>query len=446
MDAIPQDTIAALATPIGRAGVGIIRVSGPQTRHIAQQILGKLPQARYAEYLPFKNKNGETLDIGIALFFSEPNSFTGEDVLELQGHGGTLVMDLLLQTVIDCGARMAKPGEFSERAFINDKMDLTQAEAIADLIDAGSRQAVQSALNSLQGKFATTINEMVMQVTQLRVYVEAAMDFPDEEIDFISEGRIAEKIEALNIHLNNILDAAEQGSLLREGIQLVLVGQPNAGKSSLLNALSGDDTAIVTEIPGTTRDVIRETIYLQGIPLHIIDTAGLRDSQDQVEQEGIRRTWQAIERAHVALIVIDDTQGLTESDQKIINQLPGHLILIKVFNKVDITGRYNDDDNLSVAVSAKFGTGLENLKTLLRDKLGYHTTSEGVFSARRRHLDALHEAAEHVSSAQTYLQSQQAEFVAEELRLVQEALGRITGLVSSDDLLGEIFSSFCIGK
>jgi len=444
------DTIAAQATPSGRGGVGIIRVSGPAVQRIATTILGHCPKPRYAEFLAFQDLQQQVIDEGIALYFPSPHSFTGEDVLELQGHGGPVVMDLLLHTVIAAGARLARPGEFSERAFLNEKLDLAQAEAIADLIDAGSSQAARSALRSLQGEFSRIVHELVAEVTRLRVYVEAAMDFPEEEIDFLSEGNVAGQLQALQQRLDHILQQAQQGSLLKEGIRMVLAGQPNAGKSSLLNALAKREAAIVTEIPGTTRDVIREEIHLDGIPVHIIDTAGLRESGDVVEQEGIRRTWQAIEQADAMMLILDDREGLTAADEKILAAVPAGMPVVRVHNKIDLSGRtagaVSDSAMTSVAVSAKLGLGLEQLVSTIKTLAGYQPSGEGVFMARRRHLHALERASRHLQQAYDQARSRQAELVAEELRAVQERLGEITGEFTSDDLLGEIFSQFCIGK
>lgn len=444
------DTIAAQATPAGRGGVGIIRVSGPAARQIAETMLGHCPSPRLAEFLKFRDDKANLVDEGIALFFPAPNSFTGEDVLELQGHGGPVVMDMLLHTVVAMGARLARPGEFSERAFLNDKLDLAQAEAIVDLINAGSVQAARSALHSLQGDFSRVIHALVESVTRLRVYVEASMDFPDEEIDFLSEGRVAEQINRCQQQLTEIVVQAKQGSLLREGIRLVLAGQPNAGKSSLLNALAKREAAIVTEIPGTTRDVIREEIQLDGLPVHIIDTAGLRESTDRVEQEGIRRTWDAIEQADGVLFLLDDREGVTQADEKIRSALPAGLPVIMIFNKIDLSGRspgeYQNEIDEQYAISARDGQGLEQLVIGIKKLAGYRNAGEGQFMARRRHIDALSRAAEHLEFAQEHVSIGQGELVAEELRIVQDCLGEITGKLSSDDLLGAIFSQFCIGK
>ena len=451
MSRLPKvDTIAALATPPGRGGVGIIRVSGPLASHVAQATLGHCPKPRYAEYLPFHDPRGNVLDQGLALYFSAPHSFTGEDVLELQGHGGPVVMDMLLHSVIQHGARMARPGEFSERAFLNDKLDLTQAEAIADLIDAGSEQAARTALRSLQGAFSAAIHELVADVTRLRVYVEAAMDFPEEEIDFLSEGRVADQVQGLQGRLDAIMAQAQQGSLIREGINVVLVGQPNAGKSSLLNALSKREAAIVTDIPGTTRDVLREEILLDGLPLHILDTAGLRESGDIVEQEGMRRTWQAVEHADLLVVLVDDALGFTEVEQSILNRVGSKLYRVVLYNKCDKTGRpigiMSDEPYPMLAISATQGDGLTELSATIRRLVGMQQQSEGSFMARRRHLTALQLAATHLQQAANQAQQREGELVAEELKQVQQHLGEITGEVSSDDLLGEIFSSFCIGK
>ena len=450
MTADSIDTIAAQATPSGRGGVGIIRVSGPGTRVIAQAVLGHCPTPRYAEFLRFRDPQQRVIDEGIALFFPGPHSFTGEDVLELQGHGGPVVMDMLLQSVLAQGARLARPGEFSERAFLNDKLDLAQAEAIADLIDAGSDQAARSALRSLQGEFSRIVHELVAAVTQLRVYVEAAMDFPDEEIDFLSEGKVVEKILSLQQRLAVILEQAQQGSLLKEGVRLVLAGQPNVGKSSLLNRLAQREAAIVTAIPGTTRDVIREEIQLDGVPLHIIDTAGLRESEDPVEQEGMRRTWQAIEQADGMLLLMDDRQGLTSGDEAILRAVPPSLPVILVYNKIDLSGRVAGEvvgqTYPGIALSAKQGEGLDGLVSAVKAMAGLQSSAEGTFMARRRHLAALERAGLHLQQAYDQAQAGYAELVAEELKAVQDRLGEITGEVSNDELLGLIFSQFCIGK
>ncbi|MCW8900919.1 MAG: tRNA uridine-5-carboxymethylaminomethyl(34) synthesis GTPase MnmE [Gammaproteobacteria bacterium] len=445
-----RDTIAAIATPPGRGGVGIIRVSGPLAKPIAEAILGKLPQPRFADYLPFLDQDKNVIDSGLALYFVGPNSFTGEDILELQGHGGPVVMDLLLQRVINLGARIAQPGEFSERAFLNDKVDLAQAEAIADLIEAGSEQAAKSAVKSLQGEFSRWIDESVEALTLLRIYVEAAIDFPEEEIDFLSDGHVTTSLKNILLEMDKIFASAQQGVLLRDGMRVVLIGQPNTGKSSLLNALAGRDSAIVTHIAGTTRDVLREEINIDGMPLHIIDTAGLRESDDVVEQEGIKRTWIEIEQADRALLLVDDKTGITAEDEEIRQKLPGSLEVTIVRNKIDLTGiqaSINENRHSEIALSAKSGQGIDLLRDHLKKIMGYTGLTEGVFLARRRHLDALIRAKDFVLSGQAQLQESKAgELLAEDLRQAQQALGEITGFVSSDELLGKIFSSFCIGK
>jgi len=447
MTAINTDTIAAIATPPGRGGVGIIRVSGPLVTKISEDILGKTPQPRFADYLPFLDQNNKTIDSGIALYFVAPNSFTGEDVLELQGHGGPVVMDLLLQRVVNLGARIAKPGEFSERAFLNDKVDLAQAEAIADLIEAGSEQAAKSAVKSLQGEFSRWVDESVEALTHLRMYVEAAIDFPEEEIDFLSDGHVTSSLENILAEMDKIFASAQQGVLLRDGMRVVLIGQPNTGKSSLLNTLAGRDSAIVTDIAGTTRDVLREEINIDGMPLHVIDTAGLRESSDIVEQEGIKRTWKEIDQADRALLLVDDKYGITEDDDKIRQRLPKSLEITLIHNKIDLSNSAASINDNEIALSAKTGDGVDLLRDHLKKIMGYTGLTEGVFLARRRHLDALIRAKECVLNGQTQLQESKAgELLAEDLRQAQHALGEITGFVSSDELLGKIFSSFCIGK
>jgi len=444
------DTIAAQATPVGRGGVGIIRISGPKAANIAQAMLGKMPRPRYAEYLPFHDANNAILDAGIALYFPAPHSFTGEDVLELQAHGGPVILDMLLQTVFGHGARQARPGEFSERAFLNDKLDLVQAEAIADLIEAGTAEAARAALRSLQGEFSEAIRNLVEAVTQLRIFVEAAIDFPEEEIDFLVSGQVEARLQHQLSLLQTIKMKAQQGSILKEGIHVVLAGQPNAGKSSLLNALSGRETAIVTPIAGTTRDVVREEINLDGVPLHIIDTAGLHASSDPVEQEGMRRTWQAIQQADCIILLVDDMRGWQVEDDKILQQLPAQLSVIVAHTKIDITnklaGIIQRTPILHINVSSKSGEGLADLTQVLKDKVGFTTTESGTFMARRRHLIAIEYAELALHQALKLTKLKQGDLIAEELRQVQLHLGEITGTVSSDELLGKIFASFCIGK
>ncbi len=441
------DTIAAVATPPGRGGVGIIRISGKQAPELASAILGSLPSPRKASHRLFRAADGTPLDDGIALYFPAPNSFTGEDVLELQGHGGTVVLDMLLKRCVELGARLARPGEFSERAFLNDKLDLAQAEAIADLIDSGSEQAARSALRSLQGEFSEAVNILLTGLIELRVYVEAALDFPDEEIDFLADNEVTRRLESIKQQLQTIFRKARQGSLLRDGMHLVIVGRPNAGKSSLLNALAGQETAIVTDIAGTTRDVLRERINLDGMPLHIVDTAGLRDSDDPVEKIGIERAWKEIERADLILLLVDDTRHDEPENADILARLPSHLPRITVHNKIDLSGKEPGKQGEHIYISAKHDQGMEALRVELKTRMGYQGEAEDTFIARRRHLQALEETQQAVDRAEFQLREFNAgELMAEELRLAQDALGQITGRFTPDDLLGEIFSSFCIGK
>ncbi|MFO7602620.1 MAG: tRNA uridine-5-carboxymethylaminomethyl(34) synthesis GTPase MnmE [Gammaproteobacteria bacterium] len=444
------DTIAAQATPAGRGGVGIVRISGPACQGLAQQLLGKLPPPRYAQYGAFYDDVGKVLDEGIALYFPAPHSFTGEDVLELQGHGGPVVLDLILQHIYSLGVRPARPGEFSERAFLNDKLDLAQAEAIADLIDAGSQQAARSALRSLQGEFSLLVDNLSEAIMGLRMYVEAAIDFPEEEIDFLADRHIERKLAEVDGELAAIRQAARQGVLLKEGMQVVLAGRPNAGKSSLLNALAGRESAIVTDIPGTTRDLVREEIHIDGMPLHIIDTAGLRDSEDRVEQEGIKRTRQMMTQADRILLLLDPHDDAA-SIAGLLAELPPDLPVTLIHNKIDLTGQparlLDTATGTEVYLSAKQGTGLELLRDHLKNCSGFSGSNEGLFMARRRHLEALEKATHYMASARSQLVDYRAgELLAEELRQAQQALGEITGAVSSDALLGRIFSSFCIGK
>lgn len=458
---LDNDTIVAIATAPGRGGVGIIRISGPNTNAIAREVTQTELKPRYAHYGPFfDNAAGlETLDMGIALYFPAPHSFTGEDVLELQAHGGPVLLDLLLKRVMALGARLARPGEFSERAFLNNKMDLTQAEAIADLIDSASEQAARNALRSLQGVFSDKIAALVADIIRLRVYVEAAIDFPEEEIDFIGDGKVAGDLRQIIADLQVVRDQANQGAILTEGMTVVIAGKPNAGKSSLLNALSGRDSAIVTDIAGTTRDVLREHIQIDGMPLHIIDTAGLRASHDRVEQEGIRRAWVEIEKADRILLVVDSSES-TDTDPKILcselgediaRQLPQRTNITVVHNKCDLTATPPDllqpTSTPVIRLSAKSGEGIELLRQHLKDCMGYRGSGEGGFTARRRHLAALERAGAYLQAGQLQLSAYGAgELLAEDLRQCQNALGEITGEFSADDLLGAIFSSFCIGK
>ena len=450
------DTIVAQATPPGRGGVGIVRISGPLVQHAAQQILGKLPKPRIADYCPFYQADGSELDQGIALFFNNPNSFTGEDVLELQGHGGPVIIDMLMKRILQIdGIRTARPGEFSERAFMNDKMDLAQAEAIADLIDATSEQAAKSAVQSMKGEFSQHINQLVEALTRLRIYVEAAIDFPEEEIDFLSDGKVLGDLEQIIKHLDSVRHQARQGCLLREGMRVVIAGRPNAGKSSLLNALSGQNTAIVTDIAGTTRDVLREHIHIDGMPLHIIDTAGLRESPDKIEQIGIERAWEEIKQADRVLFMVDGTETGHSDPHKIwpefVDKLPPGIGLTVIRNKADISGDIvgeSSENNYPIfKISAKTGEGIHELRSHLKQCMGYKSVTEGSFMARRRHIEALEQASEHIDIGKVQLVEYNAgELLAEELRIAQNHLSEITGAFSSDDLLTRIFTSFCIGK
>jgi tRNA modification GTPase len=445
------DTIAAIATPPGRGGVGIVRISGPGVPAMARVLLGGLPLPRRAELRGFLDERAESIDRGIALYFPAPHSFTGEHVLELHGHGGPVVMDLLLARVLQLGARIARPGEFSERAFLNDKLDLAQAEAVADLIDSGTAEAARAAMRSLQGEFSSRIHALVESLARLRTYVEAAIDFPDEEIDFLADARVAAKLGDLDNALRELSETARQGCLLRDGMTVVIAGRPNAGKSSLLNALSGRESAIVTNIPGTTRDVLREQIQLEGMPVHVIDTAGLHDSHDPVEQEGMRRAWREIENADRVLLVMDDQIGFGHEETAILSRLPGRLPRTLIYNKVDCTGRSpgirSDNDTTQIALSALTGDGVDVLRSHLERCVGYRVSGTGTFMARRRHLQALEQARRHITRGREQLLRYRAgELLAEELRQTQLALAEITGEFTSEDLLKRIFASFCIGK
>jgi tRNA modification GTPase len=465
------DTIAAPATPAGRGGVGIIRVSGPLASTILQQVTHKkLPSPRQAVYSQFFDENNDAIDMGLILFFNSPHSFTGEDVVEFHGHGGPVVIDCLLRRILQLGARLARPGEFSERAFLNDKLDLAQAEAIADLIDSASEQAVKSAMRSLQGEFSKHIDHLVSELIHLRMYVEAAIDFPEEEIDFLSDGVVTGQLSNIISELKKLLVSATQGVRLRDGLTVVIAGKPNAGKSSLLNQLSGRESAIVTDIPGTTRDLVREQILLQGIPLHIIDTAGLRDSDDPVEQEGIRRARAEIDKADLLLLIVDVTHQTLPStarggEEAVGNLLPQCLNISSILDEYGLAGRtvtivFNKIDLLQkepqlidskpisqVFLSAKKGDGIELLRQHLLHQAGVNQLGEGQFIARRRHLDALQQAFAIVKEAEkNFHQHAMGELLAEDLRHAQQHLSEITGQFTADDLLGKIFSSFCIGK
>ncbi|MEE8527843.1 MAG: tRNA uridine-5-carboxymethylaminomethyl(34) synthesis GTPase MnmE [Gammaproteobacteria bacterium] len=448
MKQTPDDTIAAVATPAGRGGVAIIRVSGREVRDIAEAVLGFLPEPRHAGHVKFLDENRSTLDDGIALFFPAPNSFTGEDVLELHGHGGSVIADMLLARVLSLGARHANPGEFSQRAFINDKLDLAQAEAIADLIDSGSQQAAKAAMRSLQGEFSALITELAEAITSLRTHVEAAIDFPDEEIDFLADETIATNLGHILRRIGELKRNAQQGCLLQEGINVVIAGKPNAGKSSLLNRLAGYEAAIVTTVPGTTRDVLKERITIDGLPLHVLDTAGLREVDNIVEQEGVRRARSAIESADRVLLVVDSTEESKGPDD---TTDFGEVPVTEIRNKIDLSGDHpgaeDDADPPVIRLSAKTGEGIEVLRQHLKDCVGYQAVDSGLLSARRRHLDALDKAAAHMREADKQLREFKAgELVAEELRLAHQALMEITGEFTTEDLLGRIFSTFCIGK
>lgn len=443
-----QDTIAAIATASGAGGIGIVRVSGSLCQEIAIQILGHCPTPRYAAYLDFKQASADLIDRGIAIYYQAPHSYTGEDVLELQGHGGTALMQILLARCIELGARQAAPGEFTQRAFLNDKLDLAQAEAVADVINAATVEAAKSAVRSLSGEFSNAVNQLLNQLVELRMYVEACLDFPEEEIDFITQGHVAEKIAHNQQALENIFSKAKQGALLRDGINVVLIGQPNVGKSSLMNALSGEEVAIVTSVAGTTRDTIKSAIQINGVPLHIVDTAGLRETEDEVEKIGIARTYQATESAHIALLLLDAAHGISANEKAILGRLPQEITKIWVHNKIDVSHEsakiVEKNNETHIFLSAKTGEGLALLKDHLLALVGYQQNSEGIFMARARHLDALIQVKQHLQQAGQQINS--AELVAEELQLAQAALNRITGEFTTDDLLGEIFSRFCIGK
>ena len=444
-----NDTIAAIATAAGRGGIGVIRVSGGLAEDIAKQLCGKLPNPRVADTAYFKDKQDRHLDHGLILYFPAPNSFTGESIIEIHGHGGGVVLDQILTRIIELGARVAEPGEFSQRAFLNDKIDLTQAEAIADLIDASSQKAARAAVRSLEGQFSSQINLLLSQLIELRMYVESAIDFPEEEIDFISEGKVQEKTQQLLEQVNRLLQTATQGKLLSDGMTVVIAGKPNAGKSSLLNALAQNESAIVTNIPGTTRDVLKETISIDGLPINIIDTAGLRESDDPVEQEGVRRATAQIKKADCILHIID----LNDKADNLANAYfeNSNAKIIYVYNKIDLLDCPAKIDTVNdrkqIYLSAKTGDGINLLRNTLKELVNYDSDVEGLFIARRRHLQALAQAKENISNGLHAIKNTKAgELLAEDLHHAQNALNEITGEFSSDDLLGKIFSTFCIGK
>jgi tRNA modification GTPase len=440
-----SDTIVAIATARGKGGIGIIRISGLDIAQHVIDLTGKMLQPRRATHVRFLDANGAALDDGIALYFPAPHSFTGEQVLELQGHGGPQVLQLVLERCLQLGARLAQPGEFSRRAFLNGKLDLAQAEAIADLIDAGSRAAARSALRTLDGEFSRKINVLRDQLINLRMLVEATLDFPEEDIDFLEHADAWGKLALLQTSLGDVLAQARQGALLREGLNVVLIGQPNVGKSSLMNQLAGYEAAIVTEFAGTTRDTLREAIQIEGVPIHLIDTAGLRETEDPVERLGIARTWAALDKADVAVLLIDAAHGIGDQEAEILSRLP-QIPRLTVHNKIDIVAeaaRALPDGN-EIWLSAKTGAGIDLFRQRLLEIAGWSGSGEGVFIARARHLDALRRAESCLLRASSA--GRQLEFFAEELRLAQEAVSEITGEFSSDDLLGVIFSQFCIGK
>lgn len=436
------DTIAAIATPPGRGGVGVLRVSGKGVQDVMRAVLGRIIAPRRASLCAFLDESGRALDTGIALYFSAPHSYTGEDVLELQGHGGQVVLGMLLERCLGLGARLAEPGEFTKRAFLGGKIDLAQAESVADLIDASTRSAARCAVRSLQGEFSKRIAALVDSLVELRMLVEATLDFPDEEIDFLEIQDARGKLDAVLARLQAVLEAARQGSLLRSGVHVAFAGKPNAGKSSLLNRLSGEEHAIVTDVPGTTRDVIRQSIEIGGIPVHIIDTAGLRESEDHVERIGIAKTKEVIGRSDLILYVADSRTGLDGEDRKNLDELPD-LPVVAVYNKIDLSGMPAGENEAGVYLSAKTGAGIDALRKRLLDLLSVHEPAEDLFIARQRHLSALREAKAFLERAQA---AECPEMLAEELRLAQSALSAITGEFTPEDLLGEIFSRFCIGK
>ncbi len=450
-----SDTIAAIATPAGRGGIGIVRVSGPDAQRLCSEVAGQLPRPRYATLASFADKDGRLIDRGLVLSFPAPNSFTGEDVVEFHGHGGPVVMDLLLSAFTERGARIARPGEFSERAFLCGKLDLTQAEAIADLIDSGSAQAARSAVRSLQGEFANAVRALVGELTHLRMFVEAAIDFPEEEVDFLTDSDVIVRSRNVEVAARRLLGSATEGSLLTEGMTIVLLGEPNAGKSSLLNALCARAAAIVTALPGTTRDPIREAINLDGIPVHLVDTAGMRDARDEIEAEGIKRSVEASRDADHVLIVVDGSRfrdGWLGTALGLAGASGGGARKTVVVNKSDILAPAlkADIDQCEAdafVVSALTGDGLDDLKRHIKVSAGAVTGEDGLFSARRRHVDALAQACGFIGQAVAQLGDGAApELFAEDLRLAQDALAEITGEFAADDLLGQIFSSFCIGK
>jgi len=444
------DIIVAVATAPGRSGIGVVRLSGPNLDELVRRLAGRALEARRATLTDFLGDTDEVIDRGIAIYFAAPQSYTGEDVLELQGHGGPVVMRRLVNRCVELGARMAQPGEFTQRAYLNDRIDLAQAEAVADLIEASTVQAARSAVRSLQGEFSHRITALLRELIDLRVLVEATLDFPEEEIDALKQAGTEGRLGLLQQQVLSVLEASRQGSLLREGLHVVLIGQPNVGKSSLLNCLAGEDLAIVTSMPGTTRDAIRLSADVNGVPVHFVDTAGLRSSEDPVEKLGIARTWTVVEQADVALLMIDAVAGETAADREILSRMPAGLPCIRVFNKIDLTGQeaevIPEAHGSQVWLSARTGAGVDGLRQALLSLVGWEGRSEGVYIARARHITALNDTRAHLERAIAVGVAPHLELLAEELRLAQDALGSITGEHTSDELLGEIFSRFCIGK
>ena len=443
-----RDTIAAIATPPGRGSIGVVRVSGPTLGGFAEALTGRSLKPRVATAAPFRTAGGVLIDQGLALYFPAPESYTGDDVLELQGHGGPVVLRSLLERCCELGARLAEPGEFTRRAFLNGKLDLAQAEAVIDLIDASTTQAARCAIRSLHGDFSSEIRALVEGIIAVRAHIEATLDFPEEEVGELDRAAARERLERVSAALHRVLAAARQGNVLREGLHVVLAGRPNVGKSSLLNSLAGEELAIVTDVPGTTRDSIRQGIELSGVPLHLIDTAGLRDTRDRVEQLGIERAWSEIAKSDVILQVIDGQTGVTREDEALVGRFPQKLTRVRVINKIDLIGRQahveHTTSGIEVWLSAKTGEGIDDLRRVLLEQAGWHNRPETAYLARERHLVALRQAQSHLESAAEHLT--RWELLAEELRLAQQNLATITGEYTSDDLLGEIFSRFCIGK
>ena len=446
------DTIAAVSTPPGRGGIGIVRVSGPRAGEMARAVAGRLPEPRVATSARFLADDGETLDTGLALWFPAPHSYTGEDTLELQGHGGPVVLDRVAGRIFSLGARPARPGEFTERAFLNGKLDLARAEAVADLIDAATHEAARLARRSLDGALSDRVNAAVAELVEIRTFVEGALDFPDEEVPDLPEDLLAERLDRVRAAVAAARGTAARGNLLREGFGVVIVGRPNVGKSSLLNRLVGRERAIVTEVPGTTRDTLHEPVQVDGLPLRVVDTAGLHPTEDPVERIGIERTWAAVEEADAVLAVVDDRLGLEDADREILDRISDRLPRVVVHNKIDLTGapageRESGAGFFRITLSAKTGDGVDRLCERLKALAGYEPRAEGLFMARRRHLVALDEALDALDAAKRGdEEGAGSELVAEDLRLAQRALGEITGEFTTDDLLGRIFATFCIGK